>query len=53
MTLEIADRYIEYKEKMAKLYSKEGESKVEKSDLDFEDSDDDDKDINKLLKIKK
>ena len=53
MTLELADRYIEYKEKMAKLYSKEGESKVEKSDLDFEDSDDDDKDINKLLKIKK
>jgi topoisomerase IA-like protein len=53
MTLEIAERYIEYKEKwLAK--QKENETKEkESSDLDFEDSDDDDKDINKLLKIKK
>ena len=53
MDLDIAERLIEYKNKMSQLWL-EKENKKEKSELSVEEeSDDDDKDINKLLKIKK
>ena len=54
MDLEIAERLIEYKNKMSKMWL-EKETKKEKSELSVEEEsdDDDDKDINKLSKIKK
>ena len=54
MDLEIAERLIEYKNKMSKLWL-EKENKTEKSEFSVEEESDEDdhKDINKLLKIKK
>ena len=52
MTLEIAERLIEYKNKMSQLWLEKG-NKNEKSELSVEEESDDEVDINKLLKIKK
>ena len=51
MTLEIAERYIEYKEKWIEQ-QKQNEKAKESSEHE-ESDDEDDKDVNKLLKIKK
>jgi topoisomerase IA-like protein len=52
MTLEIAERLIQYKNKMSQLWLEKG-NKNEKSELSVEEESDDEVDINKLLKIKK
>ena len=52
MTLEIAERLIEYKNKMSQLWLEKG-NKNEKSELSVEEESDDEIDINKLLKINK
>ena len=51
MTLEIAERYIEYKEKWIEK-QKENEKSKQSSEPEPEESDDE-IDVNKLLKIKK
>ena len=52
MTLDIAERLIEYKNKMSQVWLEKG-NKNEKSELSVEEESDDEVDINKLLKIKK